>query len=166
MPRREYTTEIKDDYGETHVYTLIQHPADEGFDLLTKILKIIAPSVGAILDSLKREDTKKGEEFNLLDSDIDAGKLGAALGELSDAIVSAGGVDFCKRLLKHTTRVDSEGTEQKVGIHFSKIYQGNYAEMGKAVWFSVEKNFVPSLSARSEGVSITDKIASLARLSG
>jgi hypothetical protein len=164
MPRREYTTEIKDDYGDGHVYTLIQHPADEGFDLLTKILKIIAPSVGAIMDSLKREGD--AEELSLLDSDIDAGKLGAAIGELSDAIVSAGGVDFCKRLLKHTTRVDSEGTEQKVAIHFSKIYQGNYAEMGKAVWFAVEKNFVPSLSAGSEGGSITDKIALLTRRSG
>lgn len=161
MPRREYTTEIKDDYGETHVYTLIQHPADEGFDLLTKILKVVAPSIGSIAESFQGEDG-----VNILDSNVDASKLGGAIAAFSDAIVSAGGVDFCKRLLKHTTRVDSDGQEQKVAVHFSKIYQGNYAEMGKAVWFAVEKNFVPYLSARSEGVSITDKIASLTRLSG
>jgi hypothetical protein len=163
MPRREYTTEIKDDYGETHVYTLIQHPADEGFEILTQLMKIFGPSVGSIAESI--QGSSEGG-VNILDSNIDVSKLGGAIASFSDAIVSAGGVDFCKRLLKHTTRVDSEGTEQKVSVHFSKIYQGNYAEMGQAVWFSVEKNFVPSLSARSEGGSITDRIASLARLSG
>lgn len=167
MPRRDYTTEIRDDYGETHVYTLIQHPAEEGFELLTKLLKVVAPSLGQILGAVQGSDVEaEGDIAGLLDRDIDAGRLGGAVADFSDAIVQAGGVDFCKRLLKHATRINGEGQEQKVALHFSSIYQGNYGELGKAVWFAVEKNFVPYLSARSEDVSITEKIALLTRRSG
>ena len=158
MPRQELVKSIPDDYGGTHTYTLRQHPADEGFELLQVILRIVGNVGGVFLDAVDGDDE---------DGDINGEKLGMAVSQFSQELVASGGTDFCKKLLKYTLRTSDEGKEQKVPQHFSTIYQGNYGELAMAVWFAVDSNFGPSLRARLGSVdNISDKIASLTRLSG
>lgn len=158
MPRRELVKSIEDDYGNKHTYTLHQHPADEGFELVTTILKIVGSVGGVFIDGISSEE---GEE----DPDVNGEKIGLAFTRLAEEIVTAGGTSFCKKLLRYTTRTNDNGGEDKVHEHFSMIYQGNYGELIMAVWFAVDSNFGPSLRARLGSVdNISNKIASLSVL--
>jgi hypothetical protein len=156
MPRQELVKSIADDYGASHTYTLMQHPADEGFELLQVILRIVGNVGGVFIDAIDGEDD---------DAEINGEKLGAAVAAFSQELVTSGGTDFCKKLLKYTTRVNEDGKEQKVAPNFAQIYQGNYGELAMAVWFAVDSNFGPSLRARIGNVDISQKIASLNVLS-
>lgn len=168
MGRTERETTITDDYGEPHVYKLHCHPAGEGFDLLPVVVSIFAESLGEILsaldlgglgamsDDIQRQaasgeltaqeviaaESGGGKLANLLDLELDGEKLGQAVSKLCQKLISIGGTALAKRLLKYTTRYDGQGRHgQKVNENFDSIYQANYGELAKALWFVVESNW-------------------------
>lgn len=159
MPRREFTKVIKDDYGTEHTYSLYQHPADEGFELMTTIMKMIGNVGGVFMDGLNPSDEDEEEP------EVNAEKLGTAFSQFAEELVKAGGTSFCKKLLKYTTRTSDSGVEEKIPENFTVIFQGNYGELIMAIWFAVDSNFGPSLRARMGSVDISQKIASLSALS-
>ena len=160
MPREQVTKSITDDYGDVHQYLLIQHPAEEGINLLPVVLRVLGQAGGPLLDVLVKAGALKDGEFDVLEADIDGVQAGHALTQLADEFVRAGGADFCKQLLKYTVRDDKD-----VAACFTSAYQGNYGELAQAVWFALDANFGPSLRARLGKGSIGARVASLSKRS-
>lgn len=138
---------IADDYGGDHTYECTQHGADEGFKLLTTVIGILGEAAGQGL---------RGEEGDL-DQELTGAMIGTAVKVLCDRLDLA----LIKRLLAFTTRMNDDGAREKVGEQFNKIYQGNYGELGRALWFVLEHNYGPTWRARLDGGDMFTKIASL-----
>jgi hypothetical protein len=161
MPLTPTLKDITDDYGASHQYSITPHPAEEGFVLLPVVLRIIGEAGGPLVDAFKSSDPEA-----ILESEINGVALGLALSNLANEIVAAGGPKFCKDVLKYTTRVNSDGKEEKAAVAFNVIYQGNYGELAKAVFAVLELNFAPSLRARLASGGLSQTIASLVSLAG
>lgn len=169
MPRETVTKTLKDDYGEEHSYTLRQHPAEEGLDLLPVVLRFLGESGGPLADALFGSKSERElDEFSILDISIDGSKLGSAVTNFGEELAKAGGSEFCKRLLKYTTRTrknpEGQEVEEKIPDVFGSIYQGNYGELAQAVWFAIEGNFGPCWRGRFDRDAIFERIVSLLRL--
>jgi|SRR5690554_3455817 len=136
--RTQKTKSIEDDWGGVHGYTLTLHPAEDGFNLLPRLTKILGPSLGTIIGAVNG----LGEE-GVADADIDGDALGRAIGTLATEIIAAGSATLLKEILAHATRVNDDGQEQKVAQHFGRIYQGNYGELAAAVAWVLAENFGP-----------------------
>lgn len=136
--RTQKTKSLDDDWGKAHGYTLTLHPAEDGFNLLPRLTKILGPSLGTIIGAVNGI----GEE-GISEAELDGDALGRAIGTLADEIIAAGSASLLKEILAHTTRVNDESQEQKVAQHFSRIYQGNYGELAEAVVWALTENFGP-----------------------
>lgn len=159
MPRNPTTREIEDDFGVSHTYTITPHPAEEGVELLPSVLRLIGEAAGPLIDSIQGAMAETIE--SPLNAKVNGEKIGKALSNLADELVRAGNAKFYKELLKHTTRTDDAGREQKVAQAFGAVYQGNYGELAKALVAVIEINFVPSLRAKLASENSFQKIASL-----
>lgn len=150
--RTQATKKIKPDYGEAEVtYECIQHGAEEGFELLRKVIQIVGSSVGDSFRSSTQTDTDDMEK------EITGAMLGSAVAKLMEQLDLA----LIKRIMKHTVRTSPEGTLQKVPAEFNKIYQGNYGELALALWFVLEHNFGPMWRGRLESDGIKERLASM-----
>ena len=150
MPISEHTVSIKSDHGSEHVYTITQHPAEEGFDvLLPKVLRVISKGTGPLLNVVGDAMQTSGEvDLGAIEVDGQVGdKVGAAIYNLATELVAVGGSSFCKEVLKYSVRANEEGGLQKVAPAFGTIYQGNYGELVRAIAAVIKVNFGPSLRA-------------------
>lgn len=107
-----YETTIQDRDGEDHEYYLIMHPAREG----NRVLQALTPLLSGL-------DTAGDSNMAMV--------AGMATG------LQNVDLNVMLKLLSRTTR---DG-EKLNGHGFDKAYQGNYAEMGKALHFAFESNF-------------------------
>lgn len=147
--RSQRTITLVDDYGDTHEYSLIQHPAGAGFDLLARLVEIMGePVIIALigdgssdvdLGELKAAASAMGEEVELsLRGDI----IGPQVTTLMRRLLGAGGHKLVLELLRHTTR-DNQQLGQQVA--FDAAFQGNYGELFKALKWVATENFGGSL---------------------
>lgn len=136
--RTQKTKSIEDDWGGAHSYTLTLHPAEDGFNLLPRLTKILGPSLGTIIGAVNAVG-----EGGLEDAEVDGDALGRAIGTLAAEIIAAGSAALLKEILAHATRVNDDGQEQKVAQNFGRIYQGNYGELAAAVAWALMENFGP-----------------------
>lgn len=142
--REKQTTTIDSDYGTSHEYECIQHPAGEGFDLLPKITQVFGESFGNILGALEEADASGL-------SSIDGELVGTAFRKLAENVISVGSHKFLKEILKYTHRVGEGGQKEKVFDEFDRIYQGNYGELAAAVKFALMANYGPFFRSRLGG---------------
>lgn len=150
MPISEHTVTIKSDHGREHVYTITQHPAEEGWDnILPKVLRVLSKGVGPLFDVVGDAVSTQGEVDigNLHVDDKIGDRVGTAVYNLATELVAVGGSSFCKEVLKYTVRTNDDGQLQKVVPAFGAIYQGNYGELVRAVAAVIKVNFGPSLRA-------------------
>jgi hypothetical protein len=148
------TKQIVDDYGVTHAYECTQHGAEEGYKLLRTLLGILGEAAGQGLRTTSDGAPTQPE----LDREVTGAMLGMAVKVLCDRL----DLPLIKRLLAFTTRTDGEtGTTDKVPVAFNKIYQGNYGELAKALYFVLDHNYGPTLRARLDGGDTLTRIASL-----
>jgi len=167
----EHIETIKSDHGTDHTYTVILHPAEEGYVIGQKLLKIIAAIAPPIIDGVM--GSKDGSASGGLgEVDLDAQvhvsgeAVGRAISMVAAEIAASGGVGFVKDILKYTTRTNAEGNPGRVVEQFNLIYQGNYGEMAKAVACALKANFGPSLRASLGAVNTTPLGGFLNKLQG
>lgn len=159
MPLTQKTKTLKNASGDAVTYTITPHPAEEGFELLPKVVKVIGRGGGPLLDAFKGALEDESAE-------LDGEALGRALVGLADEIVAQGGAQLCKEILKYATRQPPGGAAEKVAACFNVAYQANYLELGEALIWALEVNFAPFLRNRFGGEGISEKIASLAQRIG
>jgi len=136
MSKKTKERSIADAEQRDHAYVVLQHPGEEGFELLTEILSVVGDSLGRLLQAASSEE-KEGV--------LDGHAVGTALTQLAVEIRKSGGPKLIKRILKYTTRdgkrflPDGVGTDQM--WTFNETFQGNYGEMFLAVGFVLEANY-------------------------
>ena len=168
----EHIETIKSDQGTDHTYTVILHPAEEGYVIGQKLLKIIAAIAPPIIDGVMGSKDGSGASGGLGEVDLDAQvhvsgeSVGRAISMVAAEIAASGGVGFIKDILKYTTRTNAEGNPGRVVEQFNLIYQGNYGEMAKAVACALKANFGPSLRASLGAVNTTPLGGFLSKLQG
>jgi hypothetical protein len=142
------TFDLVDANGVPHRYTVVLHPADAGAGVSMALLGLglepLARAAGALFDegglaiavnALRDEGdkTRATELLGKLDLPGVAAALGPALGRPST-------LALLRSVLAYTHR---DGAKLD-GIAFSTAYQGNYAEMYRAVWEVAARNrFLP-----------------------
>lgn len=149
--RTTQTKKIEDDYGQPHEYECTQHGAEQGFELMRQVLRIVGEAVA------EGFETKPQPGVEVMEQQVTGAMLGGAVAVLMREI----DLTLIKRLLLHTTRTNDDGMREKVAQNFDRIYQGNYGELGLALWFVLEHNFGPTLRGRLEKEGITARLASL-----
>jgi len=159
MPVSEVVKEIKGDDGQVYTYSIHHHPAEEGLELLPKVLTIVSESLGKVLGASGVD--MDAEDFSILDQDLDMESIGKAISVLSQEFVRAGGPSFCKEVLKYAVRQDGSGSRVKVPQGFSAIYASNYGELGRAMIAALDVNFGPSLRGLLGDVGMNRMIDSL-----
>lgn len=112
-------------------YRVQQFAARRGLGLKTRLIKLIAPTVLAVMGN-------QGQKVNL--DNIDPALLGKGIQGLLDNLDSDSVIKLVFDLLVNTWRDGVQVTSQN-GTYFDSIYAGNYAELYKALLFVVEVNF-------------------------
>lgn len=136
MIERIHTTKIKDALGEEHQYSCVLFGAEEGVALGLKILNIIAGPVGDFLSGG-------------LDQEVTGVQFGDALRELPARIMGEGGFVLFQAILKETRRFEKDQHNMDASHKLSdtgemdRIFAGNYVELGRAIMWVIEVNWLP-----------------------
>lgn len=112
--------------GEAWKVTLL--PTTKGLDIGRRLLKLVGPAFGTAVGAVGPE--------GILDADV--GKLGAALGSLSEKLGEPDAAALVKELV--TTGVFLNDAPLTVGS-FEVVFQGKYATLLQVAMFVIEVNY-------------------------
>lgn len=116
-PRRQ----ILDDDGATHAYTLIPFSGSEGWQLAVRLFAIAGAPLGSLLS---------GGSAASID-------LGAAVRDLTSALLASDSASLVKLLLRNATR---DGASLDNPANFDRAFQANFGELAEALVWTVEVN--------------------------
>lgn len=139
-----HTFELIDARGASHSYTVTEHAAGEGMEIMYALLGLGAPAVLSLAGAaLKSEDMVRaimgalgggdGESatdlssFTAMLADLDFAKVGS---EVSLALGSGRAPLLTRQILKNTYRDTRRLTEAGIDL----AYQANYMELLTATW--------------------------------
>jgi hypothetical protein len=134
------TTEI-----DGHTYKTAAFGFDDAVDIGLRIVSILSGPVGQAIDAA----TKQINADKLLESSVDLGAIGSALGGVPERILAQGGPAFLRRILSRTSRGyrDASGKEIMMALSDTHVldqaYAGNLREMLKAVSWVLKVNYGP-----------------------
>lgn len=120
-------TQNKDIDG--HDWMVTQFPAGEGIKLLTKLTKLIGPTIAGLAGDVKKPS-------DLANMKLDSKVLQIALEQLASKLDEDNTLDLVKRLLAGT-RKDGEEVIQTFDIAF----QGEYLTLFKVLGFVLKVNY-------------------------
>lgn len=124
-----YAFQAKDHAGNTHEYSALLVPADDGFELSLELVAALGEPLFAALGGLGEDD---GDE-----DDMDLSALGPALKGIEPKKLARLG----RRLLSLVTR---DGQALSNSHTFNTAYRGNYVELYTAIMKVVQENrFLP-----------------------
>lgn len=120
-----------------HSYTILKHPAEEGWPLAAEIMALLAEPFARIVGAwLSSGDVETPEG---LPTDIKWEDTGEDIA--TSLRVLASRPDLVKRIFANTTR---DGKALSHPLVFDEAYRGNYREMAKAMMEIVKANgFIP-----------------------
>ncbi len=138
---REFT--LNDADGKSHDYMLVQHPADEGEEILWTLVGLSGEPLGRLAVSVL--DGRQGPVRGLLDLNIEqllASVDWAVVGrDISSAVTRTRMPALTKRLLKYVSR---DGQQLANELVFKTVFQANYSELLQLLFKVVEENrFLP-----------------------
>lgn len=141
MRQHEFTA--SDVHSETHKYETLPHPAGEGLALLSELMAIgssgLKGALGAMRFDAVAAAAQKGDTSMLDGIDIDEAMLGAAIGQVMQALGQRDVIDLCKRLLTYTSRDGKPMQGSKLSnaaataYSFDAVYAANYGELRTAL---------------------------------
>ena len=119
------------------IWTVQQFPATEGLKVLARLAKLCGGTLGQAVAALHRG----------LDSEIDLGLLGKALGSLAERLDEGEVVVLVKRMLQDT-RVNGK----EVLPQFDTLFQARYGALFRVLGMVLEVNFKLPLPELLESV--------------
>lgn len=143
--RSNRTTSMTDDDGQSHEYSLIQHGASEGFDLLPRMLEVVGEPIAVALlgDGSSDVDLDQLRDGAVeMELSLRGDLLGPQITTFCRRLVAAGGAGLVRDLLKYTQR---DGKPLADRTHFDAAFQGNYGELMMAVKWAITENFAGAL---------------------
>lgn len=129
-----------------HTYTTTLIPAEEGIDLIARLLALVGEPLAALVEGLLRDPAKVAALVKAATDENDATKIDALLGgaslsgmgaALRSGLGSVKAAPLIRDLLKWTIR---DGAPLRDPAAFNAAYRGNYAEMFRAVWKVIAVN--------------------------
>jgi hypothetical protein len=147
---RQHEWTAKDSDGNHQDYVALPHPAGEGLKLLAELMAIGSRGLRGALGSMKFDALSKaagdGDVSGLDGLDIDEAMLGAAVGEVMQALGERDVLELCRRLLAYTTRggLAMRGGRMPSGAEsfsFDVAYSANYGELRTALTEVARYNF-------------------------
>ncbi len=133
MSRTEKRVTLEDAYGEEHEYFMIQIPGRQGMKLINKLMLMLSGGATAMLMDSSQVGVTAAS--------------GSAISGLARQVITQGDEQFWMRLLDQVTRDGKKLYGHQANRHFDLAYQGNYGELGWAIYHALEHNFGPSIRA-------------------
>jgi hypothetical protein len=131
---------LQDDYGIDHEYYTILHPAGTGWQLALKLVKLLGPTLGAVLGEINLGNVLEsmGEVSKAATdgAELDLSTVGERLSTLAGHILQDQAI--VSQVFEHTRRDNIE-----VMVAFDSAYQGNYGELIQALYQVIKANFGP-----------------------
>lgn len=123
-----------------HLYEVTLHPTEDGIPLAAEVMSYLAEPFARLIDAwVQGQDDLENVELEDILRDVDWSAVGSDVSKVLQKIALNPGL--VKRLLKHTTR-DGKGLEMP--SVFNEAYQGNYVELGLALFQVCKANgFLP-----------------------
>lgn len=109
------STQLRDDKGQSHFYSLTLFPASAGLRLGDELLDVLGQTLR-----------------------LEGGQVGSAISGFARAIAARGHEDFVLRLLEHVVRDGQRLSERHV---FEAAFMGNYGELLRVLDWVVRENF-------------------------
>lgn len=166
--------ELTDYRGQVHSYTVTEHPAGEGMELMYALLGLGAPTVLELVGAtLKSEEMLRAVMAAVVGGDgvaglgdvadlvrmldgIDLGDVGRELGKaFGEGKVPAG---LTRKVMSRSYR-DGRPLGGERGGNFDLAYQANYAELLQATWKVCQINRFFPLPSTSSASAARKRVA-------
>lgn len=151
--------ELRDDYGDVHSYTVMKHPARDGWRLALRLLRVLGKPLGMSFEGLSPMAIRSAlaqmgaavKEMAAPDEStgvIEFSPIGEAISHLAMELINH--PELIGDLLEHTYRDNQELRDPGV---FDIAFQANYGELMMVMKEVAMVNYGPSFSRGSGTLS-------------